>query len=319
MSVWKGRCLIIRLPENYLTEDKGTIIMGEYENQFGNIWENAQIPYEEAYDVDAHNIMKPSPQRIMKITHEDEAEFTFQVYFKYASRHGQFCMLSLPRFGEIPIFISGRGEDWIEFTIQKVTQLTDSLFKLREGDLIYLRGPFGRPWPLEKFAGASKHLVILAPETGITAVRTITGYFHSHPEELRSLYLISSFKDEKGILFRRELGKWNTHPHFHLLYTLTDAFSPGFGAGPCLSHLKDIPFASFGEDYHIAIAGPQQIMRETAEACLKMQIPEEKIWICLERKMYCAAGKCGHCKINETYVCLEGPVFPYTRARLLFD
>ena len=31
--------------------------------------------------------------------------------------------------------------------------------------------------------------------------------------------------------------------------------------------------------------------------------------------MSCAVGKCGHCKINETYVCLEGPVFNYTRAR----
>ena len=80
-----------------------------------------------------------------------------------------------------------------------------------------------------------------------------------------------------------------------------------------------MPFSCFGENYHVVIAGPQQIMQETARVCEELGIPDDKIWILLERKMYCAAGKCGHCKINETYVCLEGPVFPYTKARTLFD
>ena len=31
-----------------------------------------------------------------------------------------------------------------------------------------------------------------------------------------------------------------------------------------------------------------------------------------ERKMSCAVGKCGHCRIDEVYVCLDGPVFNYT-------
>lgn len=291
----------------------------KYNNGFGDIWENAQIPAEASKDVDSHNIFKPSPQRIMKITYEDEAEFTFRVYFKYPSRQGQFCMISLPRFGEIPIFISGRGEDWIEFTVQKVTQLTDSLFKLREGDMMHLRGPFGRPWPLEELEGADQNLVILAPETGMTAVRTLVGYFHEHPDRIRSLYLVTSFKDEKGILYKTERRRWAQHPEFHVLYTLTDSFSPGYGAGPVQSHLAQIPLESFGENYHIVVAGPQQQMMEAAQACIAEHVPAEKIWINLERKMFCAAGKCGHCKINETYVCLEGPVFNYTKAQTLFD
>jgi len=291
----------------------------KYYNKFGNIWENAGIPVEEAYDVDAHNIMKPSPQRIMKISHEDEAEFTFRVQFRYQSYNGQFCIISMPHFGEIPIFISGRGDDWIEFTVQKITQLTDSLFKLREGDLIYLRGPFGRPWPMDKLAGPEKDLIIIAPETGITAVRTMIEYFNQNPDQIRSLCLITSFKDEKGVLYRREKRRWIQHPNFHILYTLTDAFSPGYAAGPCISHMDQIPFEAFNDNYHVIAAGPQEMMREAAEKCLSMGVPEDKIWINLERKMYCAAGKCGHCKINETYVCLEGPVFPYRKARTLFD
>ena len=52
---------------------------------------------------------------------------------------------------------------------------------------------------------------------------------------------------------------------------------------------------------------------------LKLGVPEEKIWVSFERKMSCAVGKCGHCRIDETYVCLEGPVFNYTKAKSLLD
>ncbi|MEL7568543.1 MAG: anaerobic sulfite reductase subunit AsrB, partial [Dehalobacterium sp.] len=36
-------------------------------------------------------------------------------------------------------------------------------------------------------------------------------------------------------------------------------------------------------------------------------------------KMSCGIGKCGHCKIDESYVCLDGPVFNYTKSLKLLD
>ena len=33
----------------------------------------------------------------------------------------------------------------------------------------------------------------------------------------------------------------------------------------------------------------------------------------------CGIGKCGHCKIGETYICLDGPVFNYTDGKNLID
>ena len=61
------------------------------------------------------------------------------------------------------------------------------------------------------------------------------------------------------------------------------------------------------------------MMHFSALSCLKCGVPEDKIWVSFERKMQCAVGKCGHCKINETYVCLEGPVLHYPKAKTLFD
>ena len=63
----------------------------------------------------------------------------------------------------------------------------------------------------------------------------------------------------------------------------------------------------------------QVMMHFAALEAVKCGVPEEKIWVSFERKMSCAVGKCGHCRIDETYVCLEGPVFPYTVAKNLLD
>ena len=39
----------------------------------------------------------------------------------------------------------------------------------------------------------------------------------------------------------------------------------------------------------------------------------------LKEKCLVQLGKCGHCRIDETYVCLEGPVFNYSKAKDLVD
>ena len=269
---------------------------------------------------DLNNIMEPSPHRILKITHETQAEFTFRVDFHYPSRHGQFCMLSIPKVGEAPISISGRGEDWAEFTIRKVGRLTDGVFELREGNNIYMRGPFGHPWPVEEeFEGPEQNLLIISGGTGIAPVRTTIIYFYEHPEKIRKLYLIAGFKDVSGALFNEEREKWAAAEHFHTIYTLDNSTAPGFETGMVTAHINKIPFEEFGGNYHVAIVGPPPMMHFSALECMKQGVPAEKIWVPYERKMQCAVGKCGHCKVNETYVCLEGPVFRYTTARTLFD
>ena len=294
--------------------------MGLQENtKYGNVWENAQMQPGESGGVDAADIMKPEPHRILKVTHETKAEFTFRVEFPYASKNGQFCMLSIPKVGEAPISISGKGDGWVEFTIRKVGRLTDGVFELHEGSSLYLRGPFGHPWPVEEFEGKDSHLVVISGGTGLAPVRTTLNYFYDHPEKIADLYLIAGFKDVSGALFDEEREKWAAAEHFHTIYTLDDSTAPGFETGMVTAHIDKIPFAEFGDNYHVAIVGPPPMMHFSALSCLKCGVPEDKIWVSFERKMQCAVGKCGHCKINETYVCLEGPVLHYPKAKTLFD
>ena len=67
------------------------------------------------------------------------------------------------------------------------------------------------------------------------------------------------------------------------------------------------------------VVGPPAMMRFSVNALLERGFAEENIWISMERKMCCGLGKCGHCKVGDAYICLDGPVFNYTYGRLLID
>lgn len=260
------------------------------------------------------NIMLSKPHKVLSIMKETRAEYTFRVEYTGETAHGQFFMLSIPKVGEAPISVSGKGEDYVEFTIRKVGRLTQGIFGLAPGDNLFMRGPYGNAFPIDKFKG--KDLLVICGGTGMAPVRTTLNYFYNHPEVCKSVNLIAGFKDPDAVLFTDELEKFKDR--FNTWYCLDNTEAPGFHKGFVTNYIKEVPISSF-EDYNIVIVGPPAMMRFSAQECMKNGADIEKIWVSFERKMSCAVGKCGHCKINETYVCLEGPVFNYTVAQDLLD
>ena len=72
-------------------------------------------------------------------------------------------------------------------------------------------------------------------------------------------------------------------------------------------------------DYFLIASGRNvQAVRALSED-LEDRLAEENIWVSQERKMCCGLGKCGHCRVNDTYICLDGPVFNYVDARTMMD
>lgn len=259
------------------------------------------------------NPMLPEAHRILGVTHETKAEYTFRVACDTKTKHGQFFQLSIPKAGEAPISVSGKGEGYLEFTIRKVGRLTEGIFMLRPGDMLFMRGPYGNAFPLDKFDG--KHLVVIAGGTGLAPVRSLLNEYYCNPERVPSLYLISGCKDADSMLFVSDLEKFKDR--FHTCYTL-DKPEKGFESGLVTEHICKVPFSSF-DDYNVVIVGPPAMMNYAGKECIAQGAEESKIWMSLEQKMSCAIGKCGHCKINGTYICLEGPIFNYTIAKDLID
>lgn len=260
------------------------------------------------------NIMLPKPHKILSVVKQTQAEYTFRVACDAKIKHGQFFMLSIPKVGEAPISVSGKGDGFVEFTIRKVGKLTDGVFGLKPGDTLFMRGPYGNAFPVETFE--NKDLLVISGGTGLAPVKTLINHFYDHPEVCKSVNIISGFKDINGVLFTEEIKKFKDK--FNMICTLDNSEAPGYETGMVTAHINKIPCSTF-EDYNVVIVGPPVMMHFAAKECIANGVEESKIWVSFERKMSCAVGKCGHCKINETYVCLEGPVFNYSKAKDMFD
>lgn len=261
------------------------------------------------------NPIKPIPCEVLEIRRETETEWTFKVASDVKPNHGQFMQLSLPKIGEAPISISGYGEGYLEFTIRAVGKVTDEIFAMQPGDTLFMRGSYGNGWPFDKqFKG--KHLVFVTGGTGLAPVRTMLEACYNS-NDVESVTLISGFKNEAGIVFKDDLAKWKEK--FTTFYTLDRDQIEGWNVGFVTEYIGKVDFSQFGDNYEVIIVGPPPMMKFTGLAALKAGVPEEKIWMSFERKMSCAVGKCGHCRIDEVYVCTDGPVFNYTVAKGLID
>lgn len=88
---------------------------------------------------------------------------------------------------------------------------------------------------------------------------------------------------------------------------------PGFSL-----FIPDLNLADISKAVAIVV-GPPAMMRFSVKGLLERGFQEKNIWISHERKMCCGLGKCGHCKVSDTYICLDGPVFNYTKGKTLID
>lgn len=261
------------------------------------------------------NPMKPVACKIINVKHETELEYTFRVATDIKPQHGQFVQLSIPKIGEAPISVSEQGDGWLEFTIRKVGKVTNVIFEKEAGDTMFLRGPYGKGWPIDAIKG--KHLVVVAGGTGVSPVRSLLNYCAKNDGFVKSVDLIAGFKNSDSILFKPELDLWREK--FNATFCLDNEEKDGFKKGLVTTFVKDIPLAEYGDDYVALVVGPPIMMKFAGKELINCGYDENKIWMSFERKMSCAVGKCGHCRIDEVYVCLDGPVFPYTTASKLVD
>lgn len=262
------------------------------------------------------NPVQPKPCEVLDVRQENDHEWSFRVATDVKVAHGQFMQLSIPLIGEAPISVSAQGVGWLEFTIRSVGKVTNVIFKKEPGETLFLRGPYGHGWPLEKFQG--KHMIVITGGTGVAPVRSMIRFFAEEPGFVKDVTLISGFKNDDCIIFREEIEGWRDH--FNTIYALDRDAKEGWRTGFVTEFIKELPFDEYDDDdYAVVVVGPPPMMKFTGIELEKCGALPENIWMSFERKMSCAVGKCGHCRIDETYVCLDGPVFPYTIAKELVD
>lgn len=257
----------------------------------------------------------PFPSKILEVIKHTEIEFTFRMEYKGDAKPGQFFEVSIPKFGEAPISISGIGEDFVDLTIRKVGKVTDEVFEHYIGATMLLRGPYGNGFDVSEYE--NKEVIVVAGGTGLSPVRGVVEYFYNNPDKRKNMTLISGFKSPEDILFSDDLEKWNEN--MNVILTVDSAKEDSvYKTGLVTKYIPELKIQD-KNNLAVVVVGPPMMMKFTAKAFLDLGIDEKNIWISQERKMCCGLGKCGHCKIGDVYVCIDGPVFNFVKGKDLID
>lgn len=265
--------------------------------------------------------MLPVPYRIVKRVRETADTFTCDVEPVSGAirgfRPGQFNMLYTFGIGEVPISISGNpGDDGrLVHTIRAVGAVTNALGRLKAGDQVGLRGPFGSNWPVEEARGGD--VVIVAGGIGLAPLRPAIYSVLERREEYGSVCVLYGSRTPDDLIFRQEVARWRSRFDLHVYVTVDHAIGDWRGNVGVVTPL--IGRASFDASKATAmVCGPEIMMRFAIRELIARGVAENRIFLSMERNMKCAVGFCGHCQYGPEFVCKDGPVFNYERVKRLF-
>ena len=258
----------------------------------------------------------PTSSKVLKVIKHTKMEYTFRMEYKDSKNvtPGQFFELSLPKYGEAPISVSGIGSNYIELTVRSIGVVTDELFKYQEGDSLLIRGPYGNGFIAKDYAGGE--LLIIAGGTGVSPVKAIIDYFGNHNDEVDNLTIITGFKSREDQLFHKAFERWEKQMNVILTFDKGDETKDNIGL--VTKYIPSLKINNLSKAKAIVV-GPPIMMKFAVKSLIEKGYKEENIWISHERRMSCGLGKCGHCRVNDTYICLDGPVFNYTVGKDLVD
>jgi sulfhydrogenase subunit gamma (sulfur reductase) len=232
-------------------------------------------------------------------------------------RPGQFVELWVPGVGECPISVcSGRVGDSIQLMVRRVGRVTDALFRMREGDWVGLRGPYGHGFPIDKYKKTD--LCMVAGGLGVAPVRSLWQFVLDHREDY-GLTLIYGMRHSDELLFKKEFQLLMRRRDIDVYIAAEELVGPGLPPlsvqlGRVTDLLKSAPLSPTCQ---AAMCGPPVMYKYVINELKQKNIPDENIWLSLERQMKCGIGKCGHCFIGGRSTCQAGPVFPLTELQFM--
>jgi NAD(P)H-flavin reductase len=242
----------------------------------------------------------------------------------YAFRSGQFNMIYLPGLGEVAISMSGpppslagavAGEGWIH-TIREAGQVTGALARMRVGDRLAIRGPYGKPWPIDSCRGCD--VILMAGGIGLAPLRPAIYELTARRREFGQRILLYGARTPDGLLYKQEYDAW-CRAGWELQLTVDRAVGGWKGSVGVVPLLLDRLRLGQPDGTVVLSCGPEVMMRYAAVGAIGRGVPAENIWVSLERHMQCAVGLCGHCQLGTTLVCRDGPVFRWDRVQPLLQ
>ncbi len=236
---------------------------------------------------------------------------------KFSFIPGQFMLLSIFGYGEAPFGIcsSSSKTDQIQLTIRSVGRLTEALGKLPQGGMVGLRGPYGNGWPMEKLKG--KNVVIIGGGIGLVPLRSVILDILENRETYGSVQIMYGARCPEELLFKDDLYLWDNRRDIEYVATVDrddeHCWAGNIGVVTILFDRITIT----PEDTYAFVCGPPIMYRFVLRELEKIGLPDERIFLSLERRMKCGIGHCSHCIVGTKFVCQDGPVFSSKIAKKL--
>lgn len=265
------------------------------------------------------NPFKPLIAKIkdIRLDAEDVRTYTLLTSEIFFPEPGQFNMIGYPGAGEAPISLSSISKDGcFDHTIRTAGRVTGFIERLKIGDEIFFRGPYGNGWPIKEAKG--KNLILVAGGVGLAPIRSVIQWILKTRNSFGDVSLICGARNEKNMLFQDEFREWGKKIELHLTVDeVTDDGKWKHNTGLVTELLDKVKIRP--ERTAAFICGPEIMMRFICIGLLMRRIPPSEIYVSLERRMKCGIAQCGHCQHFGLFVCKDGPVFSYKDVRGLPD
>ncbi len=234
----------------------------------------------------------------------------------FSFRPGEFTMLYVYGVGEVPISISGdpAHPEVLTHTIRATGKVTEALARMRPGDTVGVRGPYGTGWPMEEAKG--RDVILVGGGIGLAPLRPALTHIIENRTDYGLVSMAIGFRSPQEMLFVEEIREWRQHFDLDIELTVDRADDTWRGSVGVVTRL--IPMLEAGDECIAMVCGPGIMMTFTARALRDRDFAPENIYVSLERNMKCGIGLCGHCQYGPLFVCTDGPVKQLSEVERLF-
>ncbi len=252
-------------------------------------------------DCTNENIFLPQVCEVVEATMITSTEKHFKLKLQNGEKldyqPGQILEVGRFGYGEIPLGLASSptsGNGTFDLVVRVLGKVSKSL---------------ANGFPFDEFTG--KDVLIVAGGIGLCPVRSMILYILDNRDEFGNFTLFFGAKTPSDLLFEEDLEAWRCSSCMRYLETVDiadDAWSGNVGVITTLFPKAE----DLTPDTRVIVCGPPIMYKFVIAELDKIGIPRSNVYVDLERRMKCGVGKCGHCQINDKYVCMDGPVFRFS-------
>lgn len=131
----------------------------------------------------------------------------------FSFKPGQFVEISVAGFGEAPISITSPPSttEYFELCIKKVGKLTEKIHRMKKGDIVGIRGPYGNGFSIEQLYGFN--LIFIAGGIGLAPLRSLIEETFAEREIWQYPDFFGARKPSE-IIFKDDLKKWGRRQRY---------------------------------------------------------------------------------------------------------